>query len=203
MTTDQLESLLTSVLSKTITEIMSNILEKFDTCFDKLLGKFEMNLDKYYADLHDVNVRLDKLEHSVAAIDKGYADFSATGHSPPTESRALYERNRRLTQRCKCFWQSKRRKRNESNASVTSSSPVFQRCQVPPIMWHFLISARTTWWLSQDQCTVAALVVPLVINQRSWRLPWTVTQLWRIWLNPPRCCELQTQLSEMSISTEI
>jgi len=40
-----------------------------------------MKLHKYYADLHDVNVRLGKLEHSLADIDKSYADFSATGHS--------------------------------------------------------------------------------------------------------------------------
>ena len=63
---------------------MSKILEKFDICFDKLLGKFEMKLDKYYADLHDVNVRLDKLEHLLADIDKSYADFGATGHSTPS-----------------------------------------------------------------------------------------------------------------------
>jgi hypothetical protein len=80
MTADQLENLLTSVLSTTIPEIMSKILEKFDTCFDKLLDKFETKLDKFYGDLFDVNVRLDKLEHSLADI-KSCINSSATGHS--------------------------------------------------------------------------------------------------------------------------
>jgi len=76
---------------------MSKILEKFDTCFDKLLGKFEMKLvyyllpgsilNKYYADLHDANVRLDKLEHSLADIDQSYATSAPPDTPPPNESR--------------------------------------------------------------------------------------------------------------------
>jgi len=52
--------------------------------------KSTSTMDKYYADLHAVNLQLDRLEHSVVAIDKSYADFSATGHS--TNSRESEKR---------------------------------------------------------------------------------------------------------------
>jgi len=68
MSADQLETLLTTVLSKTIPEIMSKVLDKFETCFDKLMAKFDEKLDRYYGDLHDTNIRLDKIEKCCADI---------------------------------------------------------------------------------------------------------------------------------------
>jgi hypothetical protein len=85
MTAEQLEGLLSTVLSKAIPEIMTKMLEKFEICFDRLLSRFDDKLDKYYGDLHDTNVRLDRLEQSLNDIKKSCADihikdFTVTSH---------------------------------------------------------------------------------------------------------------------------
>lgn len=84
MNADQLESLLSAVLSKTIPEIISKVLEKFDTCFEKLMAKFDDKLDHYYGALHDVNARLDKLERSFVDVEKSCADIRTTERSVAT-----------------------------------------------------------------------------------------------------------------------
>ena len=68
ITADQLETLLTTVLSKTIPEIMNKVLTKFEECIDKLMEKFDAKLDKYHDDLHATNTRLDKIELCCAQI---------------------------------------------------------------------------------------------------------------------------------------
>lgn len=85
MSAEQLEGLLSTVLSKAIPEIMTKMLEKFEMCFDRLLSRFDDKLDKYYGDLHDTNVRLDRLEQSLDDIKKSCADtcvkdLAATSH---------------------------------------------------------------------------------------------------------------------------
>jgi hypothetical protein len=85
MSAKQLEGLLSTVLSKAIPEIMTKMLEKFEMCFDRLLSRFDDKLDKHYGDLHDTNVRLDRLEQSLDDIKKSCADthvkdFAATSH---------------------------------------------------------------------------------------------------------------------------
>jgi hypothetical protein len=76
MTADQLEGLLSTVLSKAIPEIMTRILEKFEVCFDRLMSRFDEKLDKHYGDLHDTNVRLDRLEQSFDDIKKASLTFT-------------------------------------------------------------------------------------------------------------------------------
>lgn len=68
ITSDQLETLLTTVLSKTIPEIMNKVLSKFEECFDKLMEKFDTKLDKYHDDLQATTARLNKIEQCCAEI---------------------------------------------------------------------------------------------------------------------------------------
>lgn len=67
---EQLEVILSNVLSKTLPEIMIKTLEKFESQMDKLIEKlearFEAKVDKLYGELFAANSRIDTLEAKLA-----------------------------------------------------------------------------------------------------------------------------------------
>ena len=67
---EQLEVILTNVLSKTLPEIMIKTLEKLESQMDKLIVKFEARfeakIDKLYSELFAANSRIDLLETKLA-----------------------------------------------------------------------------------------------------------------------------------------
>lgn len=79
LSTEQLDALLTSVLSKTLPDILVKVLEKFEACLDRLADKFESKLDKIYGELHDTNVRIDVIEQKILGLEKRSADVLVTG----------------------------------------------------------------------------------------------------------------------------
>ena len=70
LSADQLESIMTTVLSKTLPDVLLKVLDKFEACLDKLVDKFEARLDRVYSDLHNANVRIDKMEVKISELEK-------------------------------------------------------------------------------------------------------------------------------------
>ena len=88
LSVDMLDTLLTSVLSKTLPDVLARVLEKFDACLDKLVDKFEVRLDRIHGDLHDINVRIDTLEQKILVLEKHNVDLLDAGaavQQPPTQ----------------------------------------------------------------------------------------------------------------------
>jgi len=63
-TADQLETLLSRVLG--------TVMEKFDSCMDKIVDKFEARLEKLHGDLSMANCRIDKLEQELNSTGRNF-----------------------------------------------------------------------------------------------------------------------------------
>lgn len=74
LSVDQLEALLSTVIAKSLPDVLMKVLEKFEACLNRLADKFEAKLDKVYGDMHDTNVRIDQLESKLAVLEKVVSD---------------------------------------------------------------------------------------------------------------------------------
>jgi len=68
LSADQLESLMSTVIAKSLPDVLMKVLEKFEVCLDKLADKLESRLDKIYGDVHDANGRIDKIELKIIEL---------------------------------------------------------------------------------------------------------------------------------------
>jgi phage shock protein A len=65
---EQLETIITTVLSKTLPEILLKVLEKFENQLDKLIERFEAKIAKVSGEMHTLNTRMDALEAKIAPL---------------------------------------------------------------------------------------------------------------------------------------
>jgi hypothetical protein len=80
---DQLEAIISTVLAKTLPEILIKVLDKFETQLDRLIDKFDAKIDKISGDLHALYTRVDTMEakivqQSVQAVQPPASTESAT-----------------------------------------------------------------------------------------------------------------------------
>jgi len=77
-TAEQLESLMTRVLV--------SVMDKFDSCINKMLDKFEERMVKMNDDLSKANGRIDMLEQALKVRDEGVSYVAVAAGSPTTRN---------------------------------------------------------------------------------------------------------------------
>lgn len=68
LTAEQLDTIITSVLSKTLPEIMLKVLEKFENKLDNLIQNFEAKITQVNGEIHTLHTRMDALEAKIAPL---------------------------------------------------------------------------------------------------------------------------------------
>ena len=76
------KALFTAVQVETLLScVFGTVTEKFDSCIDKIVDKFEARLEKLYGDLSTANCRIDKLEQELRVRDQAASPWSVEATS--------------------------------------------------------------------------------------------------------------------------
>jgi len=74
ITADTMEAMMATVMSKTVPELMSQMVKKFESCLNKLLATFENKLkdrlEMVNGEIYSTNVRIDRLEKKLAESEQ-------------------------------------------------------------------------------------------------------------------------------------
>jgi len=82
ITAEQLETMLTSILTRVVPEILTKVMDRFD----KIVDKFTEKVDRLQGELHDTNVRVDEISKTLTDLQKSVSGSysSAVSTSAPS-----------------------------------------------------------------------------------------------------------------------
>ena len=95
-TAEMIESIVSSIMNKALPDIMSQVVEKFQGCLDKLLTVFEDKLkdriDMVHSEMFNSNVRIDTIEKNLAEADKAVSRYKTEMNALKLDIAALEQR---------------------------------------------------------------------------------------------------------------
>jgi diphthamide synthase (EF-2-diphthine--ammonia ligase) len=114
---EQFETIITTVLSKTLPEIMLKVLEKFENQLDRLIDRFEAKIAKVSGEMHTLYTGMGAQEANIALLQAADAQ-SPVATSATTDIAGIVE----ITSRALISMEKRRRRRKRLDRDREMSS---------------------------------------------------------------------------------